>query len=82
MIESCINKRKSREITSLQERKKIFLWDDMSLLAMNSLYEEKGNDGYLRWEALTFNVVCCEDNYFPKRKFQLFDSLYHSVSQE
>ena len=50
MIESCINKRKSIEITSLQERK-IVLWEDMSLLAMNSLYKEKGNDGDLWSEA-------------------------------
>ena len=43
-----INKRKLREITSLQEqREKVVLWEDMSLLAMNSLYKEKGNEGYL-----------------------------------
>ena len=46
---------------------------------MKSLYEEKGNDGYLWSEAYTLNVVCYEDNYFPKRKFKLFNILYHSV---
>ena len=46
---------------------------------MKSLYEEKGNDGYLWSEAYTLNGVCYEDNYFPKRKFKLFNSLYHSV---
>ena len=29
------------------KREKIVLWDEMSLLAMNSLYEGKGNDRYL-----------------------------------
>ena len=24
-------------------------------------------------------AVCCEDNYFLKEKFKLFNSLYHSV---
>ena len=43
MIESCIDKGKSREITSLQEKKKIVLWEDMNLRAMNSLYHEMGN---------------------------------------
>ena len=51
----------------------------MSLLAMKSLYEEKGDNGYLWSEAFTLNGVCYEDNYFPKRKFKLFNSLYHSV---
>ena len=51
MIESCINKRKSIEITSLQERKNSPPGADMSLLAINSLYQEKGNDGYLWSEA-------------------------------
>ena len=23
--------------------------------------------------------MCYEDNYFPKKKFKLFNSLYHSV---
>ena len=55
------------------------LWEDMSLLAMKSLYEEKGNGGYLWSEAYTLNVVCYEDNYFPKRKFKLFNSFYHSA---
>ena len=25
------------------------------------------------------HAVCCEDNYFPKEKFKLFNSLFHSV---
>ena len=54
----------------------------MNLLAMNSLYEEKGNVRYLWCEACTRNVVCYEDNYFPERKFKLFNSLYHSVYRE
>ena len=44
------------------------LSEDMSLLAMTSLYKEKGNDGYLWSEALTFNVVCYGDILFPKVK--------------
>ena len=51
----------------------------MSLLAMKSLYEEKDDNGYLWSEAYTLNGVCYEDNYFPKRKFKLFNILYHSV---
>ena len=51
------------------------LWEDMSLLAMKSLYEEKGDNGYLWSEAFTLNGVCYEDNYFPKRKFKLFNIL-------
>ena len=39
----------------------------------------KGNGGYPWSEAYTLNVVCYEDNYFLKRKFKLFNSLYHSV---
>ena len=27
----------------------------------------------------TIRSVCCEDNYFPKGKFKLFNSLFHSV---
>ena len=27
----------------------------------------------------TIHSVCCEDNYFPKEKFKLFNSLFHSV---
>ena len=27
----------------------------------------------------TIHTVCCEDDYFPKRKFELFNSLFHSV---
>ena len=45
MIESCINKQiKNREKLHHCKREKIVLWEDMSLLAMNSLYKEKGND--------------------------------------
>ena len=29
----------------------VFLWKEMSLLAMNSLYEKRGNGGYLWSEA-------------------------------
>ena len=79
MIKSCINKRKSREITSMQKRKNSSLGGHEFTLAIKSLYEEKGNDGYLWSEAQTINVVCYEDNCFPKRKFKLFNSLYHSV---
>ena len=79
MIKSCINKRKSREITSMQKRKNSSLGGHEFTLAIKSLYEEKGNDGYLWSEAQTINVVCYEDNYFPKRKFKLLNSLYHSV---
>ena len=25
------------------------------------------------------HAVCCEDNYFPKGKFKLFNSLFHLV---
>ena len=40
----------------------------MTLLAMNRpLFEKKDNDGYLWPEEHTFNAVCYEDNYFPKR---------------
>ena len=27
----------------------------------------------------TIHTVCIEDDYFPKRKFELFNSLFHSV---
>ena len=27
----------------------------------------------------TTHTVCCEDDYFPKGKFKLFNSLFHSV---
>ena len=46
---------------------------------MNSLYEIRGNDGFLWSEARTFNAVCYENNYFPKRKFKLCNSLFHSA---
>ena len=51
MIKSCINKRKSTEITSLQERKNSPLGGHEFTLAMKSLYKENGNDGYLWSEA-------------------------------
>ena len=25
------------------------------------------------------HALCCEDNYFPKRKFKLFNGLFHSL---
>ena len=40
---------------------------------------KKGNDGYLWSEAYMFNAVCYKDNYFSKRKFKLFNGLFHSV---
>ena len=33
------------------EREKVVLCEDISLLAMNNLYEETGSDGYLWCEA-------------------------------
>ena len=51
----------------------------MTLLAMNSLYKKKGNDGYLWSEAYMFNAMCYKDNYFSKRKFKLFNGLFHWV---
>ena len=70
---------KNREKLDHCKKEEMVLWEDMSLLAMKSLYEEKGNGGYPWSEAYTLNVVCHEDNYFLKRKFKLFNSLYHSV---
>ena len=70
---------KNREKLDHCKKEEMVLWEDMSLLAMKSLYEEKGNGGYPWSEAYTLNVVCYEDNYFLKRKFKLFNSLYHSV---
>ena len=46
MTESCFNKQ-NREKLHHCEREKIVPREDMSSLAMNSLYEEKDNDGYL-----------------------------------
>ena len=54
---------KNREKLDHCKREEMVLWEDMSLLAVKSLYEEKGNAGYLWSEAYTLNVVCYEDNY-------------------
>ena len=51
----------------------------MSLQTMNILYEKMGNERYLLSETRTFNAVCYEDNYFPKGKFKLCNSLFHSA---
>ena len=41
------------------------------------------HDSLARWLAVLSrppgHAVCCEDNYFPKRKFKLFNSFFHSV---
>ena len=41
------------------------------------------HDSLARWLAVLSrppgHAVCCEDNYFPKRKFKLFNSFLHSV---
>ena len=50
MIESCIKKENRAKLHHCK-REKIVLWEDMSLLAMKSLYEEKDNDGYMWSEA-------------------------------
>ena len=51
----------------------------MSLLAMNSLYNEKGQWPAPMDRGKNIHAVCWEDNYFPKGKFKLFYSLFHSV---
>ena len=50
----------------------------MSLLAMNSLYEIMGNDGYL-WSKNKRLTPCATRTIIFQRKFKLFNSLYHSV---
>ena len=50
MIESCIKKENRAKLHHCK-REKIVLWEDKSLLAMKSLYEEKDNDGYMWSEA-------------------------------
>ena len=40
---------------------------------------KKGNDRCLWSAGKNFNVVCCEDNYFPKGTFKSFTSLFHSA---
>ena len=49
------------------------------LLAMNSLYNEKGQWPVPMVRKENIHAVCCEDNYFPKGKFKLYNSLLHSV---
>ena len=53
----------------------------MSLLAMNSLmYNEEGQWPVPLVRRKNIHAVCCEGNYFPKRKLKLFNSsLFHSV---
>ena len=58
---------------------KIVLWEDISLLAMNSLYDVKGRGPIPMVRRKMIHSVCSEDNYFPKGKFKLFNSLFHSV---
>ena len=68
------------KIRSFQYHKTIILWEDMSLLAMNSLCK-KGHECVPVVQRINVNAVCHKDNYFPKRKFKLpvFNSLFHSV---
>ena len=68
MIESRFNKRKTREITSLQKRKNSPLGGH-ELTGNEQYVPRKGNSGYLWYEAQPFNVL----------RGQLFNSLYHSV---
>ena len=49
------------------------------LLAMNSLYNEKGQWPVPMVLKENIHAVCCEDNYFPKGKFKLYNTLFHSV---
>ena len=55
------------------------LKNQVSLLAMNSLYNGKGQWPAPMVRRKNIHTVCCEDNYFPKEKFKLFNSLFHSV---
>ena len=50
----------------------------MSLLAMNSLYEKMGNDGYL-WSKHKRLKPCATRTIIFQRKLKLFNSLYRSV---
>ena len=40
---------------------------------------KKCNDRYLRSKGKKIHPVCCDENYFAKGKFKLFNSLFHSV---
>ena len=60
---------------------KIILWEGMSLLTMNSLYNEKGQWPVpVDWRK-NIHAMHCKDNiyHFPKGKFTQFHSLFHSV---
>ena len=63
----------------IAREKKIVLWEGMSLLAMNSLYEKNGQyDGYL-WSKHKRLTPCATRTIIFQRQFKLFNSLYHSV---
>ena len=49
------------------------------LLAMNSLYNKQGQWPVPMVLVKNIHPVCCKDNYLPKGKFKLFNSLFHSV---
>ena len=69
----------SLRFISLSFGAKIVLWEDISLLAMNSLYSEKGNDRYLWSGGKTFTPCASRAIIFQREKFKLFKSLFHSV---
>ena len=46
---------------------------------MKSLFDEKRQWPVPMVRVRNTQAVCCEDNYFLKEKFKLFNSLYHSV---
>ena len=63
----------------IAREKKIVLWEGMSLLAMNSLYEKNGQyDGYL-WSKHKRLTPCATRTIIFQRQFKLFNSLYHSM---
>ena len=49
------------------------------LLAMNSLCNKQGQWPVPMVLVKNIHLVCCEDNYLPKGKFKLYNSLFHSV---
>ena len=54
------------------------LWNFAWRLLLCSTTESK-NIVKLLAISQTIHTVCCEDDWFPKRKFKLFNSLFHSV---
>ena len=58
---------------------KIVPCEDMSLLPMNSLYREKGNDPYLWSWGKNFTLCAARTIIFHREKFKLFNILFHSV---